>query len=72
MIADQAQTWPKHDCYAWNVRHYHSQPDARYQSCGVCGRILVFRFRSFWQQLHVLFWNADKTWKETKVRGELR
>lgn len=42
----QAKTWPEHDCYAWQVQHWHNQSDATYSACGTCGRITGFRWKS--------------------------
>lgn len=60
-MSEQAQTYLPHDCFAWNIRHYHSQPDAQYQSCGYCKRILYFRYRSFWRNFLILFGIEPRT-----------
>ena len=64
-MADQpAAAYPPHDCTAWNTVHYCSQGDtsegdprfrARYEMCGVCGRILRFRFSSVWMRMKNLW-----------------
>ncbi len=47
----QAKTWPEHDCHAWNVQHWHTQADANWSSCGTCGRITGFRWKSLRRRL---------------------
>jgi hypothetical protein len=55
MSEQQAATYPKHNCFAWNVQHYHSRPDCVYSCCGICGRITGFRWRKMWHRIRSLF-----------------
>jgi len=56
--AAQGKSWPEHDCYAWNVQHHHSQRDATYSTCGTCGRVTGFRWRSLRRRLVSFFFGT--------------
>jgi predicted deacetylase len=55
MSNEACAAWPEHDCYAWNVQHYHSSPTYQMATCGVCNRVTGFRWRSWWMRLRSLF-----------------
>lgn len=44
--ADHAHTWPEHDCHEVLHHHFHNQDDAQWTTCGTCGRIVAFRWKS--------------------------
>ena len=52
-----AKTFPEHDCfyYAHTVYKFGSEGTARV--CGVCDKIVEFRYRSFWKRLYRVFVN---------------
>jgi hypothetical protein len=58
-----ARTYLPHNCFAWNTEHWHSNKDHTYISCGYCGRITHFAFRSFWLRLRFLFWGGIKAFR---------
>jgi hypothetical protein len=62
--AEACQAYPEHDCHAWNTIHYHSSPEALYDVCGVCKKVLYFRYRSTWAQILSVF--GVRPWKEAK------
>ena len=53
--AGQATAYPPHDCHNVMGRHWHNQFDANWLSCGTCGRILAFRYKSLRRRLIGLF-----------------
>lgn len=50
-----ASTYPLHDCFVWNRKHYRLTPDYVLSQCGTCGRITGFRWRSWRLRLRSLF-----------------
>jgi len=50
-----AQSWPEHDCFAWQRQHYHMTPDYVSAECGTCRRITGFRWRKIWPRIRSLF-----------------
>ncbi len=50
-----AKAYPEHDCFAWQSKHYNLTPNYTSATCGVCGKILGFKWRSKWQRVRSLF-----------------
>lgn len=51
----EASTYIEHDCYERHTEHWHNQRNATYLTCGICGRMLGFRYKSFWKRLRNFF-----------------
>lgn len=47
--------YPSHNCQNSTNEHWHNQHNACYVSCGVCGKITGFHYKSFWKRLRALF-----------------
>lgn len=44
--SERASTYSSHDCREILQTHYHNQDDATYSTCGVCGRITEFAWKT--------------------------
>jgi hypothetical protein len=44
-----------HDCNAWNIQHYHYNPNYRASTCGMCGAITGFQWRGWLRRIRSLF-----------------
>lgn len=52
-------TYPEHDCRAPLQTHYHNQDDARWEACGVCGRITAFMWKhGSWRHSETAHWKS--------------
>lgn len=40
-----AVTWPEHVCGTMPYVNFHNQPDAKYETCAICGRITKFAWK---------------------------
>lgn len=49
------QAYPEHDCYLWNRQQYRLTPEYVARTCGTCGRITGFKWRSVWRRILSLF-----------------
>lgn len=61
-----AQSYPEHSCYEWNRQHYQSTRDYLATTCGTCGHITGFKWRSPWRRFVSLFTSETLLYKEVK------
>lgn len=55
MKEEAGQTYREHDCKDWRHLVMHNQSDCWYYTCGTCGSITDFHWKSFWRRLKGLF-----------------
>ena len=49
------ETIPEHDCWYYAKAHYLIGLEGTAKKCGICDKILEFRYRSFWKRLWRVF-----------------
>lgn len=55
MNNNQANTYPKHDCTAWNLQHYVNTKHYKLSKCGICDTITSFHWRSLWRRITAIW-----------------
>ena len=51
----QAYTYPEHDCFGFQRRHYVLTRGYTAETCGTSNRIIGFRWRSIWARIRSLW-----------------
>lgn len=50
-----AVTYREHDCHAPLQTHFHNNAEANWRTCGRCGKITAFRWKSLLRRIRGVF-----------------